>query len=173
LLFKRELPVLPQKIIVFVAMLLLTACGYHLRGEVELPENLKNVYLDGASPILREQFRKTLKDSSSNLLNSPETAGLVIRIVSEKSDQRALSLSSRGRSNELELSYRIEYELANSGDGEMTPRQPLEIKRQYFNNQQDILAKSNEETVIRSEMYQQAVQSIVNRARAWAEGKIK
>ncbi|GAB6141016.1 hypothetical protein JCM14076_17450 [Methylosoma difficile] len=163
---------LPQKITLFVAVLMLTACGYHLRGEVDLPENLKNVYLDGASAPLREHFRKILKASSSRLLDRPENAGLVIHIVTEKSDQRALSLSSRGRSNELELSYRIDYELANAADGLMTPRQPLEIKRQYFNNQQDILAKSNEETVIRQEMYQQAVQTIVNRARAWAEAKV-
>jgi LPS-assembly lipoprotein len=44
-------------------------------------------------------------------------------------------------------------------------RQPVEIKRDYFNNQLAIIAKDNEETVIRNEMYQQAVRTVVNRAR--------
>ncbi|MGZ8226817.1 MAG: LPS-assembly lipoprotein LptE [Methylococcaceae bacterium] len=155
-----------KKIVVFVAVLLLSACGYHLRGALDMPQGFKNVYLDGASPQLREQFTKVLKASSSQLTDSPEGAGMVIRIAGENASQRVLSLSSRGRSNELELYYRLEYEFANSTNGLLMARQPLEIKREYFNNQQDIIAKSNEETVIRNEMYLQAVNAIVNRARA-------
>ena len=45
------------------------------------------------------------------------------------------------------------------------PRQRLEVKREYYNNQQDIIAKANEEAVIREEMRHSAVRLIIDRAR--------
>jgi LPS-assembly lipoprotein len=41
----------------------------------------------------------------------------------------------------------------------------VEIKREYFNNQQDIVAKDNEQQVIRNEMLQQAVRIMLDRIR--------
>jgi len=154
-----------KKLLIVVISLWLSACGYHLRGAVDFPEGLKNAYLEGASMQLREQFRKALRSSSGHLVNAPDSAGLIIRIFSEQASQRVLSLSARGRSNELELYYRFEYELFGADNALLAARQPLEIKREYFNNQQDIIGKANEETVIRNEMYQQAVRTIIDRAR--------
>lgn len=164
---------LTNKAVILVLGLLLSACGYHLRGAFELPEGLKNVYLEGGSTQLRDQFTRALKSSSAKLTGSPEGAGMIIRIFGEDSTRRVLSLSSRGRSNEFELYYRLDYELANSGNALLMERQPVEIRREYFNNQQDIIAKDNEEAVIRNEMYQQVVRTIMNRARVVLEANAK
>ena len=96
---------MPQKIACFFAVLLLTACGFHLRGQVPLPESLKYVYVEGASPILREQLRKTLRASSAKLLDSPDKAQVMVKIVSENNGQGSLSLGVTGRTNEYELTY--------------------------------------------------------------------
>ncbi|MGZ8189817.1 MAG: LPS-assembly lipoprotein LptE [Methylococcaceae bacterium] len=154
-----------KKSAVLVIALLLSACGYHLRGALDLPENLKKVYLEGGSPQFREEFNRTLRSSAAQLAKSPEEAGIVVRVLGENEKRRALSLSSRGRSNELELYYRLEYELSDSGNALATDRQLVEIRREYFNDQQDIVAKDYEESVIKTEMYQQAVRTIFNRAR--------
>jgi len=154
-----------KKLLIVAFSLWLGACGYHLRGAVDLPEGLKSAYLDGASMPLREQFRKALRSSSGQLAGTPSDAGVIIRIFGEQLSQRVLSLSARGRSNELELYYRLEYELLGTDNTVLMARQPVEIKREYFNNQQAIIAKDNEETVIRNEMYQQAVRAIIDRAR--------
>ncbi len=164
---------LTNKLIILVLALLLNACGYHMRGAFELPDGLKKVYLEGGSPQLRDQFNRALKASSAKLADSPEGAGMIIRIFGEDSTRRVLSLSSRGRSNELELYYRLDYELANSANALLIDRQPVEIRREYFNNQQDIIAKDNEESVIRNEMYQQVVRTIMNRARVILEANAK
>lgn len=159
--------------IIIVMALLLTACGYHLRGAYQLPNELKAVYLQGESQELHEQFNRTIQSSSGQLLSSPEKAGVVIRFFNERMNRRVLSLSARGRANEFELDYRLEYELVNAGNVVLMPRQPVEIKREYFNDQQDIIAKDNEEKVIRNEMYQQAVRTILNRARSTLQASAK
>ena len=158
-----------KKSVILIVALLLSACGYHLRGALELPAGLKNVYLEGGSPQLREQFKRTMEIASVPLASSPGTAGLIVKIFDEDSQRRVLSLSSGGTANDFELGYRFDYELLDSKNKVLMPRQPVEIKREYYNNQLAIIAKDNEEAVIRNEMYQQAVRTIVNRARVALE----
>jgi len=162
-----------KKMLILLAVFLLSGCGYHLRGAYALPGELKKVYLAGGSGQLRDQFKQIMKASSGELLAAPAGAGIVVKVSGEDFRRRALSLSSRGKSNEFELLYHLEYELANDKNVALTERIPLEIKREYFNDQQDIMAKDNEESVIRKEMYEQAVRGIVNRARVVLEAKTK
>jgi len=153
--------------------LLLSACGYHLRGALELPANMKNVYVEGGSSPLLEQFKQVMKSSSAQLASSRQGAGIVIKVANEEFNRRVLSLSTRGKSNEFELTYRLDYEFANAADAVLMPRQSVEVRREYYNDQQFMIAKDQEETVIRNEMYQQAVQTIVNRARVVLEAGAK
>lgn len=165
--------VVTKKAAIFIMALLLGACGYHLRGALDLPAGMTNIYMDGGSAPLREQFKRTLRSSAGKLVNSPEGAGMIIKIFGEDFNRRALSLSSRGKAEEFELFYRLEYELLGSGSSVLMSRQPLEIRRDYFNDQQDIMAKESEEAVIRNEMYQQAVRTIVDRARVVLEANAR
>jgi LPS-assembly lipoprotein len=171
---KQQKICLPNPALIMTVMaLLLTACGYHLRGAYQLPQALKSVYLQGASIELRDQFNKALQASSGQLIDSPGKARIVIRFFDEKLTRRVMSLSARGRANEFELDYRLDYEISNAGNAILMPRQSLQVKREYFNDQQDVIAKDNEEKVIRNEMYQQTVRAILNRARLILEASAK
>ena len=162
-----------KKSVILIMALLLSACGYHLRGALQLPANLKNVYLEGGSGELRGHFQKAMEISSVPFASSPETAGMIVKIFNEDSQRRVLSLNSGGTANDFELGYRFDFEIVDSKNNILSPRQPVEIKREYYNDQLAIIAKDNEELVIRNEMYQQAVRSIMNRARVALETSLK
>ncbi len=142
-----------------------SACGFHPRGSYAMPLEMKAVYLDGGTPILREQISTQLRNSKSQLTDSRESAGIVIKLFDEQFVRRSVSLSERGKTNEYELLYRLEYEVATPKDATLLPRQPLEVRRDYYNDQQAILARDNEENVLRSEMSQQVVRTLLNQAR--------
>lgn len=163
-----------MKPLLLVAILsLLTACGYHLRGSLELPQELKKICLQGGSANLKTQFQKTLENSSGQLVKAPAEAAMTVRVFEKEIRQRAISLSSQGRSNQFELYYLLFYELRDSQNKALTGRERIEVRREYFNDQQDIIAKDNEEGVIRNEMYQQAVKTILNRMRVASAAKPK
>ncbi len=153
--------------------LLLSACGYHLRGAFELPAGLKNIFLEGGSAPLQAQFKKAMDLSSIPIAASAEVAGIVIRIYDEKSERRVLSLAATGVANDFELDYRMEYEIVDAKDTLLMARQPLEIKREYYNDQLAVIAKESEETIIKNEMYLQAVRTIINRAKSVIDKKLK
>lgn len=152
--------------LVMLIALLLSACGYHLRGEMDLPSEMKSIYLEGASAPLQEQFRRSLASSQVQLVSSRAAAGTIITVSNEENLKRALSLGSSGYANQFGLEYRLNYEVTDKNNTPLVTSQPVDIKREYFNNQQLILGKDNEETVIRNEMYQQAVRTIINQIRA-------
>ncbi len=153
--------------VVFILMLFLAACGYHLRGAVEIPEQLKNVYVQGASGALYNALRSAVKSSNGRIVSIPKQAGIIIRILrDEMLPPRVLSLSSGGKANEFELEYRLRYELLDTEGKVLMKQQQVEVNKSYFNEQLEILAKNNEEDVIRKEMYRQAVRTIFSQARA-------
>lgn len=156
-----------------LTVLLISACGYHMRGAYDLPAQMKNVFIQGGSPIFRDQFNNVLKSSSGQLVDSPEKADMIVRIKKDEIVRRVLSLSERGRSNDIELAGHVEYELVDTKSGVLVANQPVDFRREYYNDQQDVMAKDNEETVIRKEMYQQLVRTIINQGRMALEAKGK
>jgi LPS-assembly lipoprotein len=157
--FKSGLPVL-------ALLLSLQACGYHLRGAVDIPPEMKSVYVEGAGAGLHKELKAALKAADGTLVGSPETAGIVIKVVRDDMRRRVLSLDQQGKSTEFELNYTVDFVLLDSAGKILQEQQQVEINRDFFNDQVDILAKNNEEQIIRDEIYRQAVRTIVARARA-------
>ncbi len=151
---------------ILLIALTLSACGYHLRGAIDLPEGLKAIYLQAGSSSLREALQQALKSAKGKIVADKSQAALVINVRREELDRRVVSLDSTGRANEFGLTYQLLYDLTDSQGKLLAEHQQIEIHRNYFNNQIDILAKNNEESVIRQEMYRQAVKRILSQARA-------
>lgn len=148
-----------------IIVLYLTACGYQLRGAIELPEGMENVYLENASGQLTEKISKALSFSKGKLVATPKEAGVVIKILKERMKTRVLSVSATGKANQFELIYKLNFSIYDSSDELLLANQRVQSQRSYFNDQEEILAQSSEEQLIRNEMYIQAVRSILIRAR--------
>ncbi len=147
--------------------LLLTACGFHLRSSVEFPVAYRTVFIEetGGRGLLRQELIEQLGYSGVSIVDKKTDAGLVIHILSEKKDTRTLSLSRGGKSTELELTYRVRYELIGKEDEKLLAEQELELVRNYFNDQTDVIGKSNEESLIFAEMKRLMADSLLRRAR--------
>ena len=146
----------------------LTACGYHLRGAIDLPESLQKMYVRGASRELSEAIKQTFRATSGELVNKPADAGMILSVIDEEYRRRTVSISSSGYSNEYELIYRLVFGLIDSNGNELVSAQRIEVKQAYFNQQSSdvVLSKENEEKVLRKELYIKAVRSVIDRARA-------
>ncbi|MGR8933773.1 MAG: LPS-assembly lipoprotein LptE [Gammaproteobacteria bacterium] len=149
--------------------LLLTACGFHMRGTMLLPEAMQNIYLENASSTLATEVKKTLKFSNAKIVSSKQSAGVIIKIVNEQFRTISLSISSHGKTNEFELFYSLDFEILDAEGKILQPKKNMIITRSYFNDQTQVLAKGNEATLLRQQIYQQAGSNLVDRAGAALE----
>ncbi|MBT5222384.1 MAG: hypothetical protein HOM15_06120 [Gammaproteobacteria bacterium] len=154
--------------VLVMALLMLTACGYHLRGAIDLPEALKTIYVKSASPELSTAIERAFRATTGEIVTSPDQAGMILNVLDEYFQRRTISLSSTGFSNEYELVYRLTFDLLDSEGNTLVSNQTIEVTDSYFNAQRSstVLSKDNEEIVLRKELYESAVRSVIQRARA-------
>ena len=65
---------------------LLSACGFHLRGEVELPPVLQETYLESKNPYtgMARALRVELEAAGGRIVETSEHATAVLHIVRER-----------------------------------------------------------------------------------------
>ena len=154
--------------VILSAVFLLTACGYHLRGAIDLPETLQKMYVHGASRELSEAMKRAFRSTSGKLVKNSADADMTLSVIDEEYRRRTVSLSSEGYSNEFELIYRLVFDLIDKNGNELVSAQRIEVRQAYFNQQSSdtVLGKENEENELRKELYNKAVRSVIQRARA-------
>ena len=140
-------------------------CGFHLRKPVELPPGMNQIYVKGMTPgsLFVAHLNRTLKLSDGRVTNDLAAAGLVLKIFNDRMNRREVSLSQTGKANEYELTYILDYELQSPDGEKILPRQTIQVIRDYFNPQVNVIGKSSEENVIRNEMYKEAARTLLRR----------
>ncbi|MGH8557048.1 MAG: LPS assembly lipoprotein LptE [Methylococcales bacterium] len=162
-----------KTMVLAVLITALSACGFHLRSAVELPEGMKSVFAQNfapGSPFL-SYLDQNLKHADGELTSSRKDAGLVLKAVDEQFLRRAVSLSQTGKANMYELKYVLTYNLQDSAGELILASQTITVVRDYFNPQVEVIGKSTEEEVIRKEMYQEAVRNLLRRVEVALHGR--
>lgn len=162
-----------SRMVLIFALVFLSGCGYHLRGSIDMPESLKNVYVFAASSPLQTEMMAMLRASKGKLAASPNEAGVVVKILKEDMSSRVLSIGSTGKSNESELNYYLRFQFYDNKENTLMDEQTIEIAREFFNDQTFVLAKTNEEQLIRKEIYKQAARMLMARARIAVDNRKK
>ncbi|MDF1689800.1 MAG: LPS assembly lipoprotein LptE [Cycloclasticus sp.] len=146
--------------------LLLTGCGFKLRGSFELPAELQKIYIAGSqnSDLVRDL--KEMLDYSAEVVTKRSEADAVLTINKEESENRTLSVDSRGKVRESEMQYSVIYSLVKVDGEVLLDNEPLLLVRDFINDENDIIGRTNESTVIARDLKRDAAQQILRRVQA-------
>ena len=147
-----------------VSTLMLSACGFELRGAADLA--FKSIYIQGPNYTVSKDLRKALAINDVTIVNNAKDADLLLEFLSETYDRRILSLSGRGRVTEYELLYNLNFRNREAGSELWGPVQTIEGRRDFSYDDTQVLAKSYEETRLREDMQADAVREIMRRLTA-------
>jgi len=139
---------------------LLTACGFHLRGDYSIPQELSSMSLtsyDQYSSFTRLVHRQ-LRLNKVNL-QTPAADVPNLHLLSESVGERTLSLYQNTRAAEKELTFRASYRVTVPELGSRTFS--TSVTRSYLDNPLTALAKSVERDMIEEEMRRLAASQIV------------
>lgn len=155
------------RLCLFTALLLLTSCGFHLRGNQVLPPSVNFVAMASTqahSPLARA-LKKRLKvyniDAGTVADRPSMDTSVLINIAPEKLERRLLSLFASGQVAEYELIYGVSYTVT------FPDKEPIktyfEVLRDYQDDPEQVLAKSRELELVVSEMRDEAADKIIRR----------
>lgn len=152
------------RLAIIAIMAVLAGCGFHLRGSAG-PTFAKGILLQGinAGNPLYNDFSGALTLVGGHLVKTPGEAAGIVYVHKAYHSRRSLTLSRFGRSTEFDLFYRIVYDVRSPTGEVLLPRQDIEVRRDYFNDQTLPLSQVAEEGVMRLEMQKEAAQTLLRR----------
>ena len=147
-------------------LLLLSGCGFHLRGSVELPEQWLALHLQSPSPNseLAGRVRAALGKSGAQWL-APGSANYILQLGSENFSQRNLSIGSNARATEFELKLGASLRVLSGNGEEVLPKTELTTTRIMSHDPENVSGKVEESNLERAEMRVELVQQILRRIR--------
>lgn len=161
------------RLIPLVAALLLSSCGFQLRGSATLPFNTLYVEAPQAS-LFANQLRRVIGfGSQTRITNNQAEADATLQVLNELREKEILSLSAGGRVRELQLRYRVQYQVYDKNKKLIAPPGEIVLRRDYSFNDQEQLSKESEEALLYRDMQADAVQQLVRRLQAAAKAAPK
>ena len=152
---------------VWGAVVCLSACGFHLRGDSRLPPEMAHSFIQTASPDsdLLLELRRALRSNGIVIVDDEAEADSVLRILQEQQNRRVLSVDERGRAREYELSYSVTFDVVGRGGNShfQMPKQNLSLKRDFLFDTEGVLGKGREEQVLVRDMQRDVVRLILLR----------
>lgn len=144
--------------------LLVAGCGFQLQGRAPLPDALKVSYV--IAPNEQSDFvqglRRALLTSGGKLVENDTRATGTVRILTDDVTSKILSVSANNIPREYELTYTVEFSVESYGI-ELLPTQKVFVTRDYSFNERTLLAKENEEAILREGMARDLVSIVMRR----------
>jgi LPS-assembly lipoprotein len=140
-----------KKILLIPIILVISSCGYTLRGSINVPNNVTEISVSSEeySPIVNS-INKILVSNNIEVTNSKNKSLNRIIIVSERFDRRQLSMSITGRVNEYELIYTVNFQI--NSPLEKSSTDSITLYRDYSFDENNIMGNSDREAYIQNQM---------------------
>ena len=153
-----------NKLIIAIS-LLISSCGFHLRGMSEVPSWLAHV------SIVSQKVNRDIAPLLTDLLISnhiqvdqePRMANYWIILEEDSLKQNITSISSGTNARQYQLVYSLRFKLENTQNPEASHAQTITVIRQLTVNSQRILGSSDEQNILESEMHLEAIQLLLTR----------
>ncbi len=153
--------------LMLVGIVLITACGWHFRGDIAASLNIDSIAIEGGrqDAAFYQRLSQVLERSGVQVTSSAE-ADLILKIGNILRDRKPLTISVDGAVEEYQLYYVVVISI-QLASGEWAIRdQSIEVVRSYRFDRTQVLAKENEERRLYSDMHDNAIRRILQRLKA-------
>jgi LPS-assembly lipoprotein len=153
-------------ILLTAAALLLSGCGFHLRGEAKLPFDTMYVQAAPTSLFATKLRRAVSAGSQTKVIDDPKAAEVTLQLVSEQQQKVILSFNSIGTVSEFRLIYATSYRLTDRKGIELIPTTTITLQRDFSFTDTAVVSKEAEEALYYRDMQNDAVQQLLRRLQA-------
>jgi LPS-assembly lipoprotein len=146
--------------------LLVSACGFHLRGAYSLPFDTLYIAQPESSELRAIIKRNVEASTQTRITDAANEAQATLKIISDTPVKKILSLNSAGRVREYQLTRTFVFSVANNAGGEYLPQNSILLSREMTFDDSAVLSKEAEEVLLWRDIQNDLVQQLLRRLAA-------
>ena len=152
----------------FVATLLvLSACGYHLRGTSGQDFNLAQIDFSIASALEDNQMERILARQWALLVSgadpvSASKSNWQIRLLKETLSSRGVMRGIDGRANQFELTLVLDYQWVHAAEASAREPETIQMTRSYYQPSNDLVGNQAQQNSLLSQMRQELSERLLH-----------
>ncbi len=151
---------------VLAVAVLLSGCGFHLRGRIALPEDLGPVRVETSTAYseLTTLLERGLQAAGAT--PAPEDAPgevATLHILSERWGDLPIAIDQFGRAQEFSLRYAVVFAFRRADGSALVPQQVVEMSRDYVSPPEDATGTTTEREILADELRREMATSILRR----------
>lgn len=148
------------------AAVVLTGCGFQLRGQQTLPFDSLYVGADQTTPfgaVLRQQITA---GADTRVVSEAGEADARLEILRNNRSRDILSLTGAGRVREYQLTQTVVFRVVSRSGDEILSPSTVTVRREYNFDDDQIIAREQEEALLIRDMEEDIVQQMLRRLAA-------
>lgn len=143
---------------------LLAACGFRLEGRTPLPKALHVTYVEAKDrqTDFVQGLRRALIIAGAQVTDRSENATAVVHVMEDTVTPRVVAVSSTNLPREYEITYTVRFSVTADGKDLLAP-QDVSATRDYAFDEYVVLAKDNEDAILRAALARNLVEIVMRR----------
>jgi LPS-assembly lipoprotein len=144
--------------------LLVSACGFQIREEAELPPEMARtrILVEAENSVFARRVRLLLSQSGVQFVGADQaTAFLEIPLNSVQTE--VLTIGDNARVREYRVSHTVRFRLTDADGREIIPWQTMRQAREISFDEQEILATSREQEYLKQDLAESLSRQLVTR----------
>ena len=146
--------------------LLLTACGFQLRGTYTLPYDTLYISLPETNALGATLKRNIEASTQTRIVGEAKEAQAVLTVLADVPVKNVLSINSAGRVAEYQLVRSFTFLVSDRNGKPLLPAGTISIHRDITFNDAEVLSKESEESLLWRDIQNDLVQQLLRRLSA-------
>jgi len=155
-----------RKLAIVLIAVLVSACGFQLRGSYTLPWETIYIGLPEFDAMRAEIKRNLEASTQTRITRDAKEAQAALTVVRNDHARSILSLNAKGYVREIQLTRIFAYRVVDANGKELVPTSQIVLQREMTFDDEQLLAKGSEEGMLLREMQSDLVQQLLRRLSA-------
>ncbi len=149
---------------------LIQACGFQLRGALDLSQDISPIYLQQNNLFeLGREIKALLNANKLQIAENEQQAKAQLALLSETRGRRVLSVDSNGRGREYLLTYTVNFSIKikqTTGINQQGRQDTISVRRSLLYEPEAVLAVDNESEILYKDMQRDVARLILLKLQA-------
>lgn len=152
-----------RTLLVVCSVLLLSACGFHLRNEAMIPAQFKILCVTSNSSYAAstKQIKQTLRNLGVQLVDQADSAPYTLVLLEEAQNQQLLGSSTNNQLQTYQLNYTLRYQLNDQQGRVVVPAHSVNVMRSFTSNPNQALSQNYERALLLRDMQNEAINQLL------------